>query len=36
MGKKFFSDSVFGDMESITNDDMQRLKPLTQILSNRL
>jgi len=36
MGKKFFSDSVFGDMESITNDDMQRLKPLTSILSNRL
>jgi len=36
MGEKFFSDSVFGDMESITNDDMQKLIPLTSILSNRL
>lgn len=36
MGKEFFSDSVFGDMEKITNDDMKRLKPLTSILSNRL
>lgn len=35
-GKKFFSDSVFGDMGKITNDDMKRLKPLTSILSNRL
>jgi len=35
-GKKFFSDSVFGDMQSITDDDMKKLIPLTSILSDRL
>ena len=35
-GKKFFSDSVFGDMQGITDDDMQKLIPLTSILSDRL
>lgn len=35
-GKKFFSDSVFGDMTSITTGDMQRLSPLLPVLADRI
>lgn len=35
-GKKFFADSIFGDMSIITNDDMHRLAPLLPILIDRL
>lgn len=35
-GKKFFYDSIFGDMSNITDEDMQRLAPLLPILSDRI